>query len=58
MTASAQEVEKSGVPVLRKAHQRTAKVHLPLLAATPVFQLEPGIVVGVWTNIVVAAEPV
>ena len=33
------------------------QIHLPLLTATLVLQLEPGIVVVVWANIVIAAEP-
>ena len=36
----------------------TVQIHLPLLTSTLVHQLEPGIVVVVWANIVVAAEPV
>ena len=36
----------------------TVQIHLPLLTATLVLQLEPGIVVVVWANIVIAAEPV
>ena len=36
----------------------TVQIHLPLLTATLVLQLEPGIVVVVWANIVEAAEPV
>ena len=35
----------------------TLQKHLPVLTATLVLQLEPGIVVVVWANIVVAAEP-
>ena len=35
----------------------TVQIHLPLLTATLVLQLEPGIVVVVWANIVIAAEP-
>ena len=34
------------------------QIHLPLITATLVLQLEPGIVVVVWANIVIAAEPV
>ena len=36
----------------------TVQIHLPLLTATLVLQLEPGRIVVVWTNIVNAAEPV
>ena len=36
----------------------TVQIHLPLLTATLVLQLEPGIVVVVWANFVIAAEPV
>ena len=36
----------------------TVQIQLPLLTATLVLQLEPGIVVVVWANFVVAAEPV
>ena len=36
----------------------TVQIHLPLLTATIVLQLEPGRVVVVWANIVIAAEPV
>ena len=36
----------------------TVQIHLPLLTATLVLQLEPGIVVVVWASIVIAAEPV
>ena len=36
----------------------TVQLHLPLLTATLFLQLEPGIVVVVWANIVNAAEPV
>ena len=36
----------------------TVQIQLPLLTATLVLQHEPGIVVVVWANIVVAAEPV
>ena len=36
----------------------TVQIHLPLLTATLVLQHEPGIVVVVWANIVIAAEPV
>ena len=35
----------------------TAQIHLPLLTATLVLQREPGIVVVVWANIVIVAEP-
>ena len=34
------------------------QIQLPLLTATLVLQHEPGIVVVVWANIVIAAEPV
>ena len=34
----------------------TVQIHLPLLTATLVLQLEPGIVGVVWANIVIAAE--
>ena len=34
----------------------TVQIHLPLLTTTLVPQLEPGIVVVVWANIVIAAE--
>ena len=36
----------------------TVQIHLPLLTATLVLQLEPGIVVVVWAKNVIAAEPV
>ena len=35
----------------------TVQIQLPLLTATLVLQLEPGIIVVVWANIVIAAEP-
>ena len=35
----------------------TVQIHLPFLAATLVLQLELGIVVVVWANFVIAAEP-
>ena len=35
----------------------TVQIQLPLLTAPLVLQLEPGIVVVVWTNFVIAAEP-
>ena len=36
----------------------TVQIHLPLLTATLVLQLEPGIVVVVWAKIVIAGDPV
>ena len=36
----------------------TVQIHLPLLTATLVLQREPGIVVVVWANIVIAAETI
>ena len=36
----------------------TVQINLPLLTATLVLQLEPGIVVVIWANLVIAAEPV
>ena len=36
----------------------TVQIYLPLLTATLVLQLEPGIVVVVWANFVNAADPV
>ena len=36
----------------------TVQINFSLLTATLVLQLEPGIVVVVWANFVVAAEPV
>ena len=35
----------------------TVQIQLPLLTATLVLQLEPGIVVVVWANFVIAVEP-
>ena len=36
----------------------TVQIHLPLLTATLVLQLEPGNVVVVWAKIVIAADPI
>ena len=36
----------------------TVQIHLPLLTATLVLQREPGIVVVVWANTVIAAETI